>query len=70
MITINRTTYTPEGEMVWDVVVNVDNLVNGTIPATVDKRVKNGWTQISPVQVAKISRNGWLDVVTFEEQSQ
>lgn len=70
MITIHHATYTPEGELFNESQFPIKGLWFGTIAATVANRVNWGWTQTAPNQVAKVDHLGFLDVVTFEEQSQ
>lgn len=71
MITIHHATYDPDGKVfaVSMTVTPVETFLYGTIAATVANRVKNGWRQTSPNQVAKVDRVGFLDVVTFEEMA-
>ena len=70
MITINHTTYTPDGELFTESVIPIKGLWFGTIAATVANRVNRGWTQTAPNQVAKVDWLEYLDVMTFEEKTQ
>lgn len=70
IVFIRRATYTPEGELFAESVTPIKRLWAGTIAAAVTFRVNQGWTQTAPNQVAKVDWLGYLDVVTFEEQSQ
>lgn len=70
MIHIHHVAYTPDGELFNETLTPIANPIHKTAAEFVAFWETGGWTATSENQVAKVDRQGFLDVVTYLEKGE